>query len=177
MWTIALFVFLGLIALVVLGVLTVPLFLPKSYRIEKSIIVTASPQVCFDKVADLNQYAAWNPWRRLEPEAWHNIEGVPKTVGHRYSWNGKKIGTGSITVKRLDPPLAAELELEFVKPFKSKATDSWKFEASGDATRISWINEGALSYPVARLMGPFISKSLERQFAQGLENIRAMCEK
>lgn len=177
MWTIALIVFFGLIALVVLGVFTVPLFLPKSYRIEKSIIVKASPQRCYDQVADLNQYAGWNPWRRLELEASYIIEGVPKTAGHRYAWDGKKVGTGSITVTKLAPPAAAELALEFVKPFRSKALDSWKFEAEGDATRITWINEGALSYPVARLMGPFISKSLDRQFAQGLENIREICEK
>jgi ribosome-associated toxin RatA of RatAB toxin-antitoxin module len=177
MWATALFVFLGLVALVVLGVFIVPLFLPKTYRVEKSILVKASPEACFDKVADLNQYRDWNPWSRQEPEASKKVEGTPKTVGHKYSWEGKKIGKGSLTVKKLDPPASAEIELEFIKPFQSLAMDRWTFAPEGGQTRITWINEGSLSYPVARLMGPFIGKNLSQQFETGLESIRQLCER
>lgn len=161
----------------ILGVLIVPLFLPGQYRIEKSILVKAPPETCFDLVADLNQYGRWNPWSKMEPGASKKIEGNPKTVGHKYSWSGGKIGTGSLTIKKLEPPGAAELEMQFIKPFKSVATDSWKFEAAGNETRVSWVNAGRLSYPVARLMGPFISKNLSQQFDEGLRSIKELCEK
>lgn len=177
MWTTALIVFLSLVGLIILGVFIIPLFLPKSYEIEKSIVVNAPPEHCFGKVADLRAYRDWNPWSRAEPEAMQTFTGAPKTVGHSYSWSGARIGQGSLTVKKLDAPRAAELELAFIKPFRSVAADLWRFEADGAGTRVTWTNAGSLSYPVARLMGPFIAKNLNKQFEQGLVSLKELCEK
>lgn len=177
MWTIALLVFLGLVALTVVVTLLVPLFMAKSYSIEKSITVNAPPEVCYDKVTDLNQYAAWNPWSQMEPDANKKIEGTPKTAGHSYKWEGKKIGEGKLTIKEVHPHTSAKIELEFFKPWKSVALDAWTFEASGNQTKITWKNGGPLAYPTARLLGPFIMKNLSQQFEQGLHNLKDLCEK
>ncbi len=173
----ALYVFLGLVGLVVLGVFIIPLFLPGSYSIEKSITINASPETCYDKVADLNQYRDWNPWSQMEPDASKTVSGTPKTVGHRYEWQGKKIGTGSLTVKKVAPHKAVDTELQFIKPWKSIAQDNWTFEPQGNQTKVVWKNYGPLAYPSARLMGSFISKNLNQQFEVGLHNLKTLCER
>ena len=170
---IVLYVLIGLVALFFI----LPAVMPKTYAIEKSITVNASADACYDKVADLNHYRDWNPWSQMEPDASKKIEGTPKTIGHKYSWEGKKIGVGILTVKSLNPGKSAELDLEFIRPWKSKAVDSWAFESNGSQTKITWKNHGPLAYPMARLMGPMINKNLNQQFETGLNNIKKLCEK
>ena len=68
-------------------------------------------------------------------------------------------------------------DLEFLKPWKSKAKDNWLFEAWGNnETKVTWQNSGALPWPMASLMGPMIIKNLNFQFQQGLNNLKQMCE-
>ena len=68
-------------------------------------------------------------------------------------------------------------DLEFLKPWKSKAKDNWLFEQWGDGeTKVTWQNSGELPWPMARLMGPVITKNLTHQFGIGLNNLKNLCE-
>ncbi len=164
-------------ALVVLLFL-LALILPNKYHITKTIIVNSSTENSFELVANLNHYHSWNPWAKMEPTAEHQILGTPKTIGHQYSWDGKKIGTGGLTITSINEPNSIELELAFLKPFASTAIDKWAFEQlPNNQTKITWINYGDLAFPMARLMGPMINKNLNKQFEQGLLNIKSLCEK
>jgi ribosome-associated toxin RatA of RatAB toxin-antitoxin module len=156
----------------------IPMLLPGHYNIEKSIVINKAPQQVFDHVADLNHYRDWNPWQKMEPEAKAVITGTPKTTGHKFEWEGKKIGQGSLTIRSLNVPNKADIDLEFIKPWKSKANDNWTFEdLKNGSTKVIWNNNGPLAYPMARLMGPMINKTLSQQFEQGLKNLKETCEK
>jgi hypothetical protein len=151
--------------------------MPAKYVIEKEIVIHQPPSVVFERIADFNYYRQWNPWQKSEPTAKYSRTGSPGTIGHRYEWEGKKIGSGSLTIKSLNPYNNIELDLEFIKPWKSKAFDNWKFEdLKNGSTKVIWHNSGPLPYPVARLMGPIISKNLNHQFEQGLSSLKEMCE-
>jgi len=170
---IALYIIGGLVALVlILGAV-----MPGKYNIQKEIVINKPPAETFQKVADFNNYRAWNPWQKSEPGAKYKISGTPSSVGHKYDWEGKKIGSGSLTVKSLNPNKNIELNLAFIKPWKTEAEDNWIFEdLKNGSTKVIWHNKGELPYPVARLMGPIISKNLNHQFVQGLNSLKEMCE-
>lgn len=171
---IILYIIIGLIALIVLLIF----ILPGKYLVKKSIVVNSDISKCYSMAADLNNYRDWNPWSKMEPDAKKTISGIPKTVGHRYDWEGKKIGIGSLTVKRVDENKAVDLKLEFVKPFQSLADDNWTFEQlPNNQVKIEWSNSGYLPAGMARLMGPMITKNLNKQFEQGLNSIKELCEK
>jgi hypothetical protein len=52
------------------------------------------------------------------------------------------------------------------------------FEEWGNGeTKVTWQNFGDLPYPMGRIMGALMHKSLDRQFTEGLNNLRAVCEK
>lgn len=171
---IALYIILGIIV----AILVVAAVMPGKYVIEKHIVINKQPAEVFSKVADFNFYREWNPWQKSEPGAKYKISGTPATVGHRYDWEGRKIGSGSLTVKSLTPNSKIDLDLEFIKPWKSKAFDNWIFEdLENGTTKVTWHNSGPLPYPTARLMGPVISKNLSTQFVQGLNSLKEMCEK
>ena len=170
---IALYIIGGLIVLVLL----LAAVMPGKYSIQKEIVINKSAAETFGKVADFNNYRAWNPWQKSEPTAKYKISGNPSSIGHKYDWEGKKIGSGSLTVKSLSQDKNIELDLEFIKPWKTMAEDNWKFEdLKNGSTKVIWHNTGELPYPVARLMGPIISKNLNAQFVQGLNSLKEICE-
>ncbi len=171
---IALYIILGIIILAAI----LSAVMPAKYVVEKSVVINKAPSEVYSKIADFNYYREWNPWQKSEPTAKYKIIGTPNTVGHNYEWEGKKIGTGSLTVKTLNPYNSIELDLVFLKPWKSKADDNWKFEdLKNGSTKVTWHNTGPLPYGFARLMGPVITKNLSHQFEQGLNSLKEMCEK
>jgi hypothetical protein len=166
------YIFLGLVA----TILIIAAFMPKTFNVEKTIVIKKPVVTVMDRVKNLNYYSQWNPWQQSDPTTKSEITGTPGVPGHKYSWQGKKVGMGSLTLKSLDTSHLHFL-LEFIKPWKSKAKDNWMFEPWAEMdTKVHWQNSGELPWPIARLMGPMLQKSLSRQFEQGLENLKVMCE-
>lgn len=170
---IIIYILLGLIVLILL----IAALLPKSYNVEKSTVIKKPLSEVMNKVGDLNYYSKWNPWQQSDPTARNTITGTPKSPGHQYRWEGKKVGVGSLTINNIDNK-HIHFDLEFFKPWKSKAKDNWLFEPWGDGneTKVTWQNSGGLPFPMARLMGPVINKNLNKQFEEGLVNLKKMCE-
>lgn len=167
-----LFVLTGLSALILL----IAAFLPDRYNIERSAIILQPVRLVMDKVADLHYYAQWNPWQKTEPGSKAEITGTPKKPGHTYHWEGKKIGIGQLILRNLDDK-HIHFALEFLKPWKAKASDNWLFEEWGnDETKVTWQNNGNLPFPLGRLMGPMLVKRLHKQFEEGLKNLKQLCE-
>jgi hypothetical protein len=162
---------------IILSLLLLSYFMPAKYMVEKTTIINKPSIVVMDKVADLNHYSSWNPWQQADPTAKSTITGTPKEPGHRYGWEGKKTGVGSLTITGIDDK-HVHFDLEFIKPWSSKAKDNWLFEQWGDGgeTKVTWQNSGDLPWPMARLMGPIINKNLNHQFEAGLNNLKKMCE-
>ena len=166
------YIIVGIIVLL----LVMALLLPGKFHVEKSVIIHKTVPEVMGKVADLNHYAQWNPWQQSDPSAKGTITGSPKTPGHKYAWEGKKVGVGSLTLRDIDNK-HVHFNLEFLKPFKSKASDDWLFEEWGSGeTKVTWSNNGEFPFPVARLLGPSITKGLNKSFEEGLGNLKSMCE-
>jgi hypothetical protein len=166
------YILLGLIV----TLLVASAFMPKTFSVEKTVVIKKSMDATMNFVSDLNYYSKWNPWQQTDPTATNNITGTPHTPGHKYAWQGKKVGVGSLTLLDRDNKHIHFL-LEFLKPWKSKAKDNWHFEQWGDGeTKVTWQNSGELPWPMARLMGPMIHKSLNQQFETGLQNLKKMVE-
>ena len=169
---IVVYIFIGLIILL----LIIAALLPKTFNVEKTTIISKPVVDVMNRVGDLNYYSQWNPWQQTDATARSTITGTPKIPGHRYAWQGKKVGVGSLTLRDIDSK-HIHFDLEFLKPWKSKAKDNWLFEPWGNSeTKVTWQNSGELPWPMASLMGPLITKNLNHQFEQGLSNLKRMCE-
>lgn len=165
-----------LLALII-AILIAAWFMPSSYNVEKTVIIMRPASDVINRVADLNYYKQWNPWQQTDPSSQGTITGTPGTPGHKYAWQGKKIGMGSLTLKSMDTK-HVHFDLQFLKPWKATASDNWLFEPWGDGNevKVTWQNSGGLTWPIARLMGPMLNKSLNQQFETGLVNLKKMCE-
>lgn len=170
---IIIYILAGLIAVLLIAAA----LMPKIYNVERTIVINRPVTDVMSRISDMNYYSQWNPWQKSDPTAKSTITGTAATPGHKYAWTGKKVGVGSLTLQRIDDK-HIHFELEFVKPWKSKAKDNWMFEPWGDGneTKVTWQNSGDLPWPMARLMGPMINKNLNHQFEQGLNNLKKMVE-
>lgn len=169
-------IILYILAGVIVLILLIASLMPKDYNVEKSVIIKKPVSDVMGKVGNLNFYSQWNPWQQNDPTAKSTITGTPMTSGHRYTWAGKKVGEGMLTLNRIDQK-HIHFDLEFFKPWRSKAKDNWLFEDWGqqNETKVTWQNSGELPWPTARLMGPMISKNLNQQFETGLGNLKKLC--
>ncbi len=168
---------LKVLLVLLLGLLLIAFLLPKQYEVQRSVVINTPPSAVFEQVADFNNYLKWNVWSKMDGNAKNIITGIPKTVGSAWQWEGKEIGQGGLTIKKIVPNEMIEYELMFVKPMQTTAKEVWTFEAINEGkTKVTWTDTGDLSFPVNRFMGLFIDKMLGGQFAEGLQNLKILCE-
>ena len=151
-------------------------FLPDHYNVSSSINISKPAHLVYAEVADFNQWKAWSPYDELEPTAGHTFEGTSFSRGHKMTWNGTKLGEGSMTISSTTQDKSIESDLVFLKPFKNTAKDYWEFEETDNTTKVTWGTQGGLSYPFGRLFGLTIDKMLGKTQKHGLENLRNSCE-
>lgn len=170
-------IFVYIFAGLIVTLLLIAALMPKNYHIEKSIVIKKPAADVKSRITDFNAYASWNPWQKMDPASNKIITGVPGTTGHKYEWQGKKVGVGSLTLIHNDDK-HVNIDLQIFKPWKTSAKDNWVFEPWGDGseTKVTWQNSGELPWPMARLMGPMINKNLNQQFGQGLNDLKQMVE-
>jgi hypothetical protein len=104
-------VLLGLfVALVVVGGAYT---LPDSARIERHVVIAATPAQVFRLVGDLRQQAAWSPWAGADPRVKAAISG-PEGVGQKLTWESAdpSLGRGALTVTARDPDLSIAMDMD-----------------------------------------------------------------
>lgn len=168
---------LGIGVLIIIALfLIIPLFLPSNFHVERSVIIEKPVDVVFQTATDMNQRAKWDPWIEMEPDAEMKIIMKPGIIGSGYSWHGKIIGEGKITIKKFVPNELIQSEIEFISPRSSKSDIIWKFKDTRKGTKVTWAFEGVLSYPVEKWMGLFMERMMSAPFEKGLNNFKSLVE-
>jgi len=162
----------GLIALF----LVVTAVLPSSYRVERSIEINKPAEAIYSLVANLPNWPKWDPFTEQEPTAKSTFSGVEGTIGSQWNWEGKVIGTGSLTVEELVPNQSIRSKMVSVAPQPWAAVDNWSFAPAANGTKVTWMIEGELDYPVGRIIGLFMEGMLGPTFEKGLANLKRVSE-
>lgn len=103
-------------------------------HVSRSIHINAAPDVVYDSVRDFKQWPHWSPWLIAEP----NCPVQHAEDGKSYSWEGDVIGHGSLSIVKEDKPSQIDLDLIFVKPWKSQADVKMTFAPEGEGTTVTW---------------------------------------
>ncbi|MGV3623281.1 MAG: SRPBCC family protein, partial [Archangium sp.] len=154
---------IALIAVVLIA-LGVGLALPRSWEIERSIVIDATPERIAPFVLDLHRWQEWSVWTRaMDPAVRNTFEGPADGVGAKWLWLGPVMGRGRIEIVAADPKrgieLAQALESERVNSHGTIA-----FSTEGSATRVTWIDRGELP-----LLGGFFKSAFEERLGENLE--------
>jgi len=151
---------------------------PGQFRIERSVLVDATPEKVFAQVNDFHNWDAWSPWAKLDPAAKNTFEGPPAGVGAIFRWAGNnEVGEGSMTIIESTPVELVRIKLEFIKPFEDQSTAEFKFVPQEGQTEVTWSMFGENNFiSKAFCMFMDMEEMLGGQFEQGLAQLKSVTE-
>ena len=163
------------IAALLVGLVVVIALRPADFRISRSALIAAPPEVTFAQVNDLHKWEAWSPWAKLDPAAKQTYEGPPAGTGASFAWDGNnKVGAGKMTITDSRPSEFVRLRLEFLKPFKAVNTAELTFAPEGQQTRVTWTMSGKNNF-MSKAVGLVINcdKMVGGDFEKGLASLNS----
>lgn len=170
-------ILLGLTAIMVI-LLVVVAMQPTDFRISRSAIIAAPPDVVFARFNDFQKWNAWSPWAKMDPNAKNTFEGPPAGVGAGFAWAGNnEVGEGRMTITESKPHELIRIKLEFTKPFAATNTTEFTFKPEGKQTAVTWSMSGKNNF-MAKAFGLFVNcdKMVGGQFEQGFANLNAIID-
>lgn len=172
--------FLGVILLLAIAFIFISgLFVSRQYHFERSITIHAPQEEVWRNVSFFSNFEQWDPWKVQDTGMTRTITGTDGTVGATYTWKGNKnVGSGSQTLRSLDPMRHITVDLHFKEPFESKAVVSYHLEPSGKNTKITWSFDSKMPYPLNAITFFFIDMEdrMDKDFSAGLANLKKLCE-
>lgn len=172
---IAIYILLAIaILLLILGLIA-----PKSFEVNRSIIVNKPLSEVFDYLKYIKNQDDWSPWKKKDPDMKQTFEGTDGEVGFISKWEGNKVvGSGEQEIKRIVENESIETELRFLKPWKSQS-DAYLRVVSLDSqqTNVTWGFSGKNKFPFSIFMLFMnMDKAVGKDFEEGLSNLKQQLE-
>ena len=170
-------ILIGVVVLVAVLVLVIALQ-PGAFRVSRSAVFAAPPEVVFPQVNNLHNWEAWSPWAKLDPTAKNSYSGPPEGVGAAFAWAGNmQVGEGSMTITESHPDELVRFRLEFLKPFKATNIAEFTFKQEGGQTVVTWSMSGPANF-MRKAMGLLMNcdKMCGDFFEKGLADMKAIVE-
>lgn len=151
---------------------------PDTFRIERSISVSAPAAAIFPHLEDPRKMNAWSPWMKLDPAMKQTYEGPAAGTGAISSWAGNnQVGEGRMTITETQPNELVRTKLEFFKPFKGVSTADFSLRSEGDQTVVTWSMYGPQTF-IGKAMSLVMNcnKMVGQQFEKGLSDLKVLVE-
>ena len=170
-WTLA--VVGALVLLLVAG----GFFIPSAYKVERSVVVNATPKKVYDLVVEPKKWVEWSAWNRRDPNMKITYKGPPFGMGAKWDWVSTTEGTGSMEFTRVEPDRAVEYSLTFPE-YKMTSTGLITLEPSGNATKVTWTITGDVGKnPLKHYLTLTMDRMVGPDFEAGLANLKAIAER
>ena len=149
--------------------------MPKPYSLQVSESIKAPIDAVFDVLNDLNQLNDWSPFIKMDPSVVSNVSGAASGVGSVYSWKGKKIGSGSMTMTVCTKPYKIAFDMDFNG--KDKALSEYLLTEVDGVTTVTWFLGGERGFggQLMNLVFKF-DKMMAKNFSDGLESLKDLVE-
>lgn len=178
MWVLA--IIIAVLAAIVAVVLIAAMLRSKEFRVERSILSTASAKDIYTVFSDLHRWREWSPYDKRDPAMKMEYSGPALGAGSSYSWNGNsQVGSGRLTIVRAEPDTLVELKLEFFRPFKATNKAMWRVDEEGGQRRITWSMDSVNDNLMTRIVSVFMNmdKMVGTDFEAGLALLKAITER
>ncbi len=166
---------LGLVVLV-LALVAVAFLLPRTYRVERSTVINASPAVVFAQFGDLRAWKNWGAWQERDPGMKMTFSEKTTGVGAWSAWESKSEGNGKMTFTAVEPAKSVTYRLEF--PDMGMGSEgSMALQPADKGVKVIWVDAGDLGMnPMGRWFGLFVDRMIGPDFEKGLSNLKRLAE-
>ena len=171
------FIALGIITVLILGVLVVAAMKPDEFRVQRSARINAGAERIAPHINDFSQWVKWSPYDSLDPNMKKTLTGSAAGRGAIYEWEGNaKAGKGRMEI--LDSSADhIGIQLTFEKPFRAHNLAEFALSPVGSGTEVTWSMHGPRPF-ASKLMSIFINMDnlVGRDFERGLQNLKSVAE-
>jgi hypothetical protein len=172
------FIFLLIpVALVVL-VLLIALFTPKTYHIQRSTTIDQPVAKVYSYIRYIKNQEQYSKWVMTDPNMQKTFTGTDGTVGFIYAWDSthKNAGKGEQEITGLIEDKSVNIEIRFEKPFAGIGYAEQRLDANTPAqTTITWSMRGTSVYPM-NITNLFIDKILGSDLEKSLTTLKRILE-
>lgn len=165
---------MGLVALVFL----VSLFFPRTYKIEKTVVVNMPVYETYAYLNSIQNWKDWSPWNTdLDSSMVFFYSKTKSGTGAAQYFRGGLVGVGSFRITQSVQNEKIQYYL-CVNEGTMAITQTFNFKTVGQKTQLTWVDEGDVGYnPIFRFLLPSKIKSTEQGFEEGLNVIKKAAEK
>jgi len=151
---------------------------PDDFRVQREIVIKASPEKIMPLLTDFKQFAQWSPWEHLDPKMQREFSGAPSGPGAIYAWQGNDdVGKGRMEILSVTPDKVV-IQLDFLSPLEAHNTTEYTLSRQGENTRMTWAMFGPANF-LTKLMGVFVSMDsmVGKDFEKGLSQLKREAER
>lgn len=167
---------LAFVAIIVVALVAVAFFLPKTSHIERSVTIDRPASEVFGVINNFHRFNAWSPWFDLDPNAKYTFSGPPAGVGAKLAWVGNKdVGSGSQEIIDAKTNDLLKLQLDFGD--MGRPTAEFHLVPAAQGCKVTWTLdqsfEGSL---VGRYFGLMMDSMVGKDYEKGLAKLKTLVE-
>lgn len=145
-----------------------------AYHVERSTTIDAPIARVRPAIEDYHQWPKWSPWLCCEPDCKLEFFGTPGQPGHGYKWDGKVVGAGQMKLRSNNGQM--EMDLDFIRPFKSHADVRMVLSSMGEnQAQVTWHMDGKMPFFLFFLVG-MMKSMIGMDFERGLRMLKEYLE-
>ena len=165
----------GVLALVAV-LLVVIATRPAAFRIERSAIIAAPPEVVYAHIADFHRWDRWNPFEKGDTEMKKTYAGAGG-VGASYHYVSPSAGEGRMTFTALQPQERVGIRAEFIKPFAATNQVEFTLRPAAEGVTVTWAMSGRNPF-LGKAVSLFVNmdRMVGGQFDKGLADLKRLSE-
>ncbi len=151
--------------------------MPDYLLITRDTTIAAPADAVAAQLLDFHNWQHWSPWEGLDPNLQRTFSGPESGTGAHYAWSGnKKAGQGEMEVVSATPE-QIDVDLSFIKPFKSASKVRFLLAEADGATTLTWEmrTPKSLMFSVMNKVMK-MDQAIGRDLEKGLANLKAYVE-
>lgn len=160
-------------ALIVVG-----LFIPRSYKFSKTIMVRADKKSIFNTLDDLNTWKEWSQWSPArDPGITLKFSDSTQGVNSWMEWKGKKMGAGKLEITATNPYTSIQVAAGFNKGlFKMDFLFSLE-DMKQDMVAVKWTVSGKTKRGgFAKILGRMLPRMMGKDMEIAMKILKHLCE-
>lgn len=168
---------LGTVILLILGLVGIGMLLPSTFKVSRSISISAPADKVYALIVDPRQWKQWSVWNQRDPAMRIDYSGAPSGAGAVWAWRSASQGDGRMTFTAAEPGLRLAYDLYF-PDFGTTSTGDLRLTAQGGTTQVTWTMNGDMGRnPFYHWLALFADGMVGKDFEGGLANLKAVAEK
>lgn len=173
---------IGTILLVIAGIFALliiaGLFVPRSYKFSKSIVISGDKKHIFNTIDDLQTWSKWSQWSPdRDPAITITCSNPSAGVNSFMEWKGKKMGAGKMEIVATEPYKNITVATAFNKGLFKMDFDFSLEEIKEQQYSVKWTVRGKTKRGgFAKILGRMLPKMMGKDMEIALKLLKHYCE-